>query len=46
MCNFDLFVMEEKASIKDIFVRFSFITYEFISMGKTFTIKKLVRKIL
>jgi len=46
MRKYELFEMGDRETVMDMYTRFSHITNELKSLGKTFTIEELVRKIL
>ena len=46
MRNYELFEISDKATIMEMYTRFTHITNELKSLGKSFTTKELVRKIL
>jgi len=46
MRKYELFEMGDRETIMDMYTRFTHITNELKSLGKTFTTKELVRKIL
>ena len=46
MRKYELFEMGDRETIVDMFTRFTHITNELNSLGKTFTTEELVRKIL
>jgi len=46
MRKYELFEMADRETIMDMYIRFTHITNELKSLGKTFTTEELVRKIL
>jgi len=46
MRQFELFEMGDRETVMDMYTRFTLITNELKSLGKSFTTKELVRKIL
>ena len=46
MRKFELFEMGDRETVMDMYTRFAHITNELKSLGKSFTTKELVRKIL
>jgi len=46
MRKFELFEMDDRETVMDMYTRFTHITNELKSLGKSFTIEELVRKIL
>ena len=46
MRKYELFEMGDRESVMDMYTRFTHITNELKSLGKSFTTKELVRKIL
>jgi len=46
MRKYELFEMNDKETVMDMYTRFTYITNELKSLGKSFTIQELVRKIL
>jgi len=46
MRKYELFEMDDRETIMDIYTRFTHITNKLNSLGKTFTTEELVRKIL
>ena len=46
MKKYELFEMSDRETIMDMYTRFTHITNELKSLGKTFTTEELVRKIL